>query len=316
MSVSARNKTLTLTDRRREELSQRLVTITEPTTVDNLIDRTVCGDLIEVLDLLPDSFADLIIVDPPYNLDKRFDAMQFSSMTSNDYCHYLSRWLPQLCRKLTPSGSIYVCCDWRCSSSIEHVLSGCVDILNRITWQREKGRGAKNNWKSAAEDIWFAVADRRNYCFNVEAVKMRRQVMAPYRESGAPKDWRQTETGKFRDTHPSNFWDDLTVPYWSMSENTPHPTQKPEKLAARLILASSQPGMIVFDPFGGSGTTAVTAKKLGRRYLSIEINREYCLWTEERLARAERNKTIQGYNDGVFWQRNTVAQQLKTEKQK
>jgi len=144
------------------------------------------------------------------------------------------------------------------------------------------------------------------YTFNVDAVKLKRRVIAPYTDSnGNPKDWQRSERGDYRLTFPSNLWTDLTVPFWSMSENTSHPTQKPEKLLARLILASSNPGDIVLDPFLGSGTTSVTAKKLGRRYVGIEIDPHYCCLTEKRLAQAETDKSIQGYVDGVFWERNS-----------
>jgi site-specific DNA-methyltransferase (adenine-specific) len=178
--------------------------------------------------------------------------------------------------------------------------------MNRITWQREKGRGAARNWKNSMEDIWFGVADENNYYFNTESVKQKRRVIAPYRRNGKPKDWQDSDDGKFRLTYPSNFWDDISVPYWSMPENTDHPTQKPEKLLAKLILASCPDGGIVFDPFLGSGTTSVAAKKLGRRYVGIELNEEYCCLAEKRLAAAETCKTIQGYADGVFWERNTA----------
>ena len=90
-----------------------------------------------------------------------------------------------------------------------------------------------------------------------------------------------------------------------MPENTPHPTQKPEKLYAKLILASSKPGDRIFDPFLGSGTAAVVAKKLDRRYCGIEANTEYCLWAAKRLQQADHNQSIQGYEDGVFWERNS-----------
>jgi site-specific DNA-methyltransferase (adenine-specific) len=178
-------------------------------------------------------------------------------------------------------------------------------VLNRITWQREKGRGAQHNWKNAMEDIWFGVKDKNNYYFDVEAVKVKRKVIAPYRVNGKPKDWEETEDGNFRLTYPSNFWDDISVPYWSMPENTDHPTQKPEKLIAKLILASSKKGDVVLDPFLGSGTTSVVAKKLGRNYIGIEMNPEYCLWAEKRLALADEEKSIQGFRDGVFWERNS-----------
>ena len=141
---------------------------------------------------------------------------------------------------------------------------------------------------------------------------MRRSVIAPYKVDGKPKDWEETESGNFRNTYPSNFWDDISIPYWSMSENTAHPTQKPEKLLAKLILASSNVGDVVLDPFLGSGSTSVTAKKLGRHFIGIEQNVQYCIWAEKRLEMAEEDKTIQGYADGVFWERNTGRLQKKS----
>ena len=129
--------------------------------------------------------------------------------------------------------------------------------------------------------------------------------MAPYTEDGLPKDWRESTEGRFRLTHPSNLWTDLTVPFWSMPENTDHPTQKPEKLLAKIILASSNPGDMVMDPFLGSGTTPVVAKKLGRQYVGIELDEIYCCLCEKRLGLAETNSRVQGYEDGVFWERNS-----------
>lgn len=102
----------------------------------------------------------------------------------------------------------------------------------------------------------------KHYTFNVDKVKVRRKVITPYRIDGKLKDWEETAEGNFRNTYPSNFWDDISIPYWSMPENTAHPTQKPEKLIAKLILASSNPGSIILDPFLGPETTSVTAKNL------------------------------------------------------
>ena len=182
-------------------------------------------------------------------------------------------------------------------------------VRNRITWQREKGRGANANWKNGLEDIWFATKGKE-YTFNLEAVKIRKKVIAPYRVNGKPKDWAETDEGNYRDTCPSNFLDDITIPFWSMPENTAHPTQKSEKLIAKIMLASSNPGDKVFDPFLGSGTTSVVAKKLGRHYLGIEMNAQYCLWTEQRLEMAENDKDIQGFTNGVFWERNSLPEQI------
>ena len=303
-----RNKTITLTDEERSILRGEIVT---PQTFDasrweNCI---VCADLLDIIDRIPNGIADLIIIDPPYNLSKDFNGMTFSAISSEKYAEYLRTWFYKVCDKLKPTGSLYMCGDWKCTAALQAVIEERLAILNRITWQREKGRGAKHNWKNGMEDIWFAVGDPHNYYFDVESVKVRRRVLAPYREDGKPKDWEATEEGKFRLTHPSNFWDDISIPFWSMPENTDHPTQKPEKLYAKLILASSQTGDVVFDPFMGSGTATVVAKKLGRRYLGIELNEEYCLWAAKRLGMADGNAEIQGYTDGVFWERNSQREQ-------
>ncbi|MDO4981988.1 MAG: site-specific DNA-methyltransferase [Eubacteriales bacterium] len=253
--------------------------------------------------LLPEGFADLIIADPPYNLTKAFNGRVFSKKSMREYEEYTGRWLVEALRLLKPEGTIYVCCDWESSLVIGNLLSELAVVRNRITWQREKGRGASANWKNSMEDIWFATKSE-NYTFNLEAVKQRRKVIAPYRINGQPKDWIEDKNGSYRLTCPSNFWDDITVPFWSMPENTAHPTQKPEKLLAKLILASSNVGDTVFDPFSGSGSTCVTAKKLGRHFLGIEIDPQYCVWAQERLELAEKDKSIQGCSDGIFYERN------------
>jgi site-specific DNA-methyltransferase (adenine-specific) len=231
-----------------------------------------------------------------------------------DYRAFIDRFTAQAVRLLKPEGSIYVCCDWRDSAAVSESLGAHFYIRNRITWQRDKGRGAENNWKNCMEDIWYATVSANKFVFNLDAVKHRRKVLAPYRANGSPKDWFYTEDGRFRDTYPSNLWDDISIPYWSMSENTEHPTQKPEKLAAKLILASSNPGDIVLDPFLGSGTTAVTAKKLGRHVVGIESEGRYCAIAQKRLQNAEKDGAIQGFTDGVFWERNTASEQIKYKK--
>ena len=305
------NRTLTLDENEIPALKGRLLTKENITEETSLLNKTLNGDVLEMLDFIPDNFADLIIIDPPYNLSKDFNGFKFNARTTEAFDEYLSTWFPKVCKKLKPNGSLYMCGDWKCTSSLQRAIEKELTILNRITWQREKGRGAKTNWKNAMEDIWFAVKNPTDYYFDVEAVKMKRKVIAPYKVDGKPKDWQEEADGNFRLTYPSNFWDDISIPFWSMPENTDHPTQKPEKLYAKLILASSKAGDVVFDPFLGSGTSSVVAKKLGRNYCGIEMNQEYCLWTEKRLEMAEKDSTIQGYSDGVFWERNSLNQQGK-----
>ena len=308
---AGRNRTMTLSDTEKEELRKDLSFLSEKSAVDGAVDKTFNQDLFEVFEYLPKHFVDLLIIDPPYNLSKNFAGNKFKKTDDVAYIEYVRSWLPKVMELLKPNGSVYICCDWKCTSAIYQVLSECAVVVNRITWQREKGRGAKTNWKNAMEDIWFGVADENDYYFDVEAVKQKRRVVAPYKEDGKPKDWEETNEGKFRLTYPSNFWDDISIPYWSMPENTDHPTQKPEKLIAKLILASCPVDGIVFDPFLGSGTTSVVAKKLGRHYCGVEISEEYALLAAKRLRKAESDRNIQGYNDGVFWERNTLNLQKK-----
>jgi len=299
------NRTLQVPDEEMTKLQQNLLTVASPLDVKTIMNRTIHGDLLEIIDFFPEKFADLIIIDPPYNLDRNFSGLKFKRKKDEDYYDYLESWFQKVVNTLKPDGSLYICGDWKSTAALYRVMNKYLTVLNRITWQREKGRGSDKNWKNSMEDIWFAVRDPQAYYFNVEAVKIRRKVLAPYKKDGQPKDWEATEEGNFRMTHPSNFWDDITVPYWSMPENTDHPTQKPEKLIAKLILASCPPDGLVFDPFLGSGTTSVVAKKLGRNYCGVEVNPEYACWAEKRLETASTDTTIQGYYDGIFWERNS-----------
>lgn len=305
------NRTLTLTDEDRERLRLRLIQIPaqgflQPPS------GTIQGDSLELAKVLPDHFVDLLVLDPPYNLTKTFNGQRFLKRSVADYTHWLDQVITALKPLLKPTASIYICGDWFSSASIFSVAMSHFVVRNRITWEREKGRGAKANWKNCSEDIWFCTMSN-DYTFNSEAVKLRRRVMAPYRHGdGSPKDWQETQAGNFRDTYPSNFWSDITIPFWSMPENTAHPTQKSEKLLAKLVLASSNPGDFVLDPFLGSGTTSVVAQKLNRQYLGIELNREYCLLAERRLELAVANPELQGFADGVFWERNTLSLQARS----
>jgi site-specific DNA-methyltransferase (adenine-specific) len=306
-----RNRTISLDDAEHGTFAKRLLRLESPVAAASLVGRTVCQNLFDAIPNLPSSFVDLLIVDPPYNLDKSFNTSTFKSRSDDRYADWIDSWLGPLRRVLKPTASIYICCDWRCSSAVQQVGEHYFTVQSRITWEREKGRGALRNWKNCSEDIWFFTASNE-FTFNIEAVKLKRRVMAPYTtDKGQPKDWERTDNGGYRLTHPSNLWTDISVPFWSMPENTDHPTQKPEKLIAKLILASSNPGDIVLDPFLGSGTTSVVAKKLGRSYIGIEMDEMYCCLAEKRLQFAEADDTIQGYHDGVFWERNTLADQNK-----
>lgn len=299
-----RNRTLDLRATSTDSLRARLIREERVMDLRNERDLLIHGNSFQVLRTIRDHHFDLLFADPPYNLTKRFGSTRFKRSDDEKYEAWLDSWLCLCVPLLKPTASVYICGDWRSSAAIQRVGSRYLKLQNRITWEREKGRGAKSNWKNAAEDIWFfTVSD--DFTFNLNAVKNRRRVRAPYRENGEPKDWRESPDGNYRDTHPSNIWTDITVPFWSMPENTDHPTQKPEKLLAKVILASTNPGDLILDPFAGSGTTAVVARKLGRGFVAIESDEEHCLLAAKRLELAETDRSIQGFSDGVFWERNS-----------
>lgn len=302
------NRTLTLSKSDLANYSESLLVPDSPLSKQQIINKVINKDLLSVIDYLPEKFVDLLFIDPPYNLQKNYSGLNFKKMSSSDYEQWFENWLGKLIKVLKDDASIYVCSDWKTSLSITKILEKYFTIQNRITWEREKGRGAKSNWKNCSEDIWFCTLSQK-YKFNVEAVKLKRKVLAPYKNNGKPKDWTNEGNDNFRITSPSNLWTDITIPFWSMPENTDHPTQKPEKLLAKIILASSNEGDVVLDPFMGSGTTAVVAKKLNRKYCGIEINQTYCALAQKRLEKAAQEKSIQGYVDGVFWERNSLKEQ-------
>jgi site-specific DNA-methyltransferase (adenine-specific) len=309
-----RNRTITLSRAEAGPYGKDLIHISKPAHVTALCNKIVNQDIFDVFDLLPEGFVDLLILDPPYNLTKTFTSKTFRKRSIAEYAEWFENLLCKLLPTLKQTASVYVCSEWYSSTAVHLVLDKLLKVRNRITWEREKGRGSRKNWKNASEDIWFATVSD-DYIFNIDNLKLKRRVLAPYTDgNGVPKDWHKTRSGQFRLTHPSNLWNDITVPFWSMPENTDHPTQKPEKLLAKLILAGTKHGDLVFDPFMGVGSSIVTAKKLGRIFLGIEIETQYCLLAAKRLSLAELDASIQGYHDGVFWERNTLSEQKKRKK--
>jgi DNA modification methylase len=277
---SPRNKTIRL---KQEEKLQPIPLL--PKRLSSITEGIFCADATLALNKLQRKYFDLIIADPPYNIGKDF-GNKSDKQNQKEYREWVYYWMSLLPKVLKPNGSVYICCDWKQSALFEDALRNAkLHIMNRITWKRDKGRGAAKNWKQNMEDIWFAVLDKSNYTFNLEEVKIPKKVIAPYRENGKPKDWYFKEDGTpERLTHPSNIWTDMTVPFWSMPENTEHPTQKPEALIERIVLASSNEGDKILDLFSGSGTASVVAKKLRRKFIGIEMNSEYVRLGLKRLS--------------------------------
>ncbi|MDO8659423.1 MAG: DNA methyltransferase [Candidatus Parcubacteria bacterium] len=113
-----RNRTVTLSEGDISNLKKRLVKINNPVSVKEIENKTIHQDVFEALDYLPNSFVDLVFVDPPYNLNKTFNATSFKEMDSEKYELWLDSWVSKLIRLLKPHASVYICGDWKSSGAI------------------------------------------------------------------------------------------------------------------------------------------------------------------------------------------------------
>ena len=191
-----RNRTLTLSPVEKKHYGKTLIHILKPTELATIRNRIANQDIFEILNLLPACFVDLLVLDPPYNLDKTFISTTFKKKTMTDYAQWFETWFAKLLPTLKHTAGVYVCCEWNTSTAVHLVLEKYLKVRNRITWEREKGRGAKANWKNAAEDIWFATVSD-DYVFNVDAVKLKRKVIAPYRRQRPTKGLARNFTRPF-----------------------------------------------------------------------------------------------------------------------
>ena len=191
------NRTIVLSDEMKALLAREITPAPDAAlTPDDAANRVFQGDCTAIMPRLPEGFAAMALLDPPYNLTKTFNSSVFRSRSEDAYRDYLASWMPLVRRLVRPGGAVYLCCDWKCSAACFEILRQHFIVRNRITWQREKGRAAGTNWKNACEDIWYAVAPPEDVAvFHADAVRMKRKVIAPYRENGRPKDWSEEDGG-------------------------------------------------------------------------------------------------------------------------
>lgn len=230
------------------------------------------GDAVEVLDSIPDGTCDLVFADPPYNIGKRFKDFHDRWVDDESYARWCQRWLDRCIQKLTPKGSIYVMCSTQSMPYLDVYLRGRVTILSRIAWHYDSsGVQAKKYFGSLWEPILHCVKNPKDYVFNasdimVEAKTGSTRKLIDYR--------RPVPTVYSSEKVPGNAWYFPRVRY-RMTEFEDHPSQKPEALMERIILASSNWGDTVLDPFSGTFTTSAVAQRLGRRSIGIERAEEY-----------------------------------------
>ena len=231
------------------------------------------GDAIQVLrDCIDDETVDLLFADPPYNIGKRFAGMVDSWPSDEAYVHWCHEWLSLCIRKLKPNGSLYVMCSTQSMPYLDLFLRTKLTILSRIMWHYDSsGVQAKTYFGSMYEPILHCVKNVDDYIFNTEDIRVEAKT-------GAKRqliDYRKPIPTPYNTTKvPGNAWYFPRVRY-RMPEYEQHPSQKPEALLERIILASSNHDAVVLDPFGGTFSTGAVARKLGRKSISIESSREY-----------------------------------------
>ncbi|NCU18808.1 adenine-specific DNA-methyltransferase, partial [Pallidibacillus pasinlerensis] len=234
-----------------------------------------CGDSIELLKKMKDKTVDLIFADPPYNIGKDFGKVKEKEAwkTKEDYIKWCKYWIDECFRVLKDDGTFYFMTATQFISYLDIYVQENYNVLSRIVWSYDSsGVQSKKIFGSLYEPILMVnKSPKAKYTFNykdilVEAKTGAKRGLIDYRKD-PPQPYNTKKV-------PGNVWEFPRVRY-KMEEYENHPTQKPEKLLERIILASSNEGDIVLDPFGGSFTTAGVAVKLNRKAVSFDIEEEY-----------------------------------------
>ncbi|MBF0159519.1 MAG: adenine-specific DNA-methyltransferase [Magnetococcales bacterium] len=233
----------------------------------------IYGDALDLMDeVIPDSTVNLIFADPPYNIGKRFGDFHDKWDSDEAYALWSERWLDVCIRKLAPDGTLYVMTSTQAMPYLDLYLRSRLTILSRIVWTYDSsGVQAKRYFGSLYEPILHAVKNIDKYTFNSDTIAVEART-------GAIRqliDYRKPIPALYNSRKvPGNVWPFHRVRY-RMDEYENHPSQKPEALLERIILASSNRDDLVVDPFSGTFTTGAVAKRLGRRFVGIEREKEY-----------------------------------------
>jgi site-specific DNA-methyltransferase (adenine-specific) len=239
-----------------------------------LLNKIICGDCIEVLNKVQEPFADLIFADPPFNIGYKYDKYH-DKKDHRDYVGWTRQWMSACKKVLKPHGSFYIAIGDDYAANVKLIATDELGLFMRnwIIWHYTFGQQTKNKFARAHTHIFYFVNDRKNFTFNTDVTSVLSDRQKKYQDKRANPD------GKM----PDDVWDEYPRVCGTFEERVDFPCQMPEGLLARIIRVSSNPGDWVLDPFSGSGTTAVIAAKLNRRYTGIEISEEYARKTEERL---------------------------------
>lgn len=247
------------------------------------VNKVFNEDAIQGLNRIPDGSIDLILADPPYCLGKDY-GNDSDRQESTLYLQWMESWLDAAVPKLRHNGSLYIFLSWRFSPEIFVMLKKRMTMMNEIIWDRRVPSmgGSTRSFTSVHDTIGFFVKSK-GYYFDLDSVRI------PYDAETKKARSRSIFVGaKWLEIghNPKDLWS-VTRLHKIHPERTDHPTQKPLEIVERMVKASCPPGGTVLDPFMGSGTSAVAAKRLGRNYVGFELNLEYCKIIESRLNSSE-----------------------------
>lgn len=249
------------------------------------------GDAIAWLGTLEAGSVDLVFADPPYNI-KKAEWDEFESQ--QQYVEWSLRWIEEVARVLKPTGTFYICGFSEVLADLKLPASRFFRGCRWLVWHYKNKANLGSDWGRSHESI-LHFRKSKDFTFHIDDVRipygnhtlkypLHPQAATSQYGNGAHKD-------RLWQPHPEGAKpkDVLEIPTTcnGMHEKTPHPTQKPEELLRKLVLASSNPGDLIIDPFLGSGTTAVVAEQLKRQWKGCDITPEYCEWAAERIRLVE-----------------------------
>ena len=239
--------------------------------MDEIIDnqRIICGDALSELKKLSDNSVDLVVTDPPYNLKKDYGNSK-DDLSFEEYLDFSRQWLSECKRVLKKGGTIYVFMGVRYISYLYTIMERELGLTfnSWITWYYTQGIGKTKGFSPRHDDILMFTKGDKNVTFNIDQIRVPQKY---YRK-----------INNMRGANPGNVWEFSHVHYCS-SGRRQHPTQKPEALYERMILASSNKGDTVLDPFGGSGTCARVCQNTSRKGITVELNSNYYAMIIDRL---------------------------------
>jgi len=241
-------------------------------TYQNKQTKIIYADVFDGLNTIENNSVDLIFVDPPYNIGKKFGNFIEKWDSEEEYLQWSYKWIDLCIEKLKDNGSMYIMTSTEAMPYFDIYIRKKMKILSRIVWTYDSsGVQAKKYYGSLYEPILFCVKNKSDYTFNYENILVEAKTgstrkLIDYRGK-TPKPYNTKKV-------PGNTWYFPRVRY-RMDEYEEHPSQKPEKLLDRIIKASSNEGDLILDPFAGTFTTCAVAQKLGRKSIGIENQEDY-----------------------------------------